>query len=99
MKHSVAPWKLSMVGRDNNIPSHNFVLDAKGEEVCQLFNKQEEDFLNQAANAKLIAAAPDLLEVVSAILLEAEMRTETGLPQLTDTLIQIAKSAIKKATA
>lgn len=49
-------------------------------------------------DAKLIAAAPELFEVVSAILLEQEMRIETGLPLLTDTLIEIAKAAIKKAT-
>jgi hypothetical protein len=50
------------------------------------------------ANAKVMAAAPDLLEVANCIILEADMREETGLPQLTPTLISLAKAAIKKAT-
>ena len=58
----------------------------------------------QIANAKLIAAAPDLLEVLSTIVANAELQSDARMDYTTDIYavplddINAAKTAIEKAT-
>jgi hypothetical protein len=69
--------------------------------ICDADGSMPEDVT--IANARLIAAAPELLEALETILRLAEAgvihRNETGKPQwsLTDELQTIARAAIQKA--
>jgi len=45
----------------------DFVVDQYGCEVCQFFDKFEDDFGNKDDNAILVAAAPELLKILSGI--------------------------------
>jgi hypothetical protein len=60
MKHTPGPWMVEGGG---------FVGGPVGYgRICQFWNKFEEDFRNADANARLIAAAPELLRVLKAAL-------------------------------
>ena len=59
MKHTPGPWVVSCTGGE--------ILAQDGELLAQLWDKFEEDFMNFEANARLIAAAPGLLEACEAL--------------------------------
>lgn len=82
-KHTRGPWKVNI----HNIPGYAAqVLDEDGDLLCDLdFRKGGKD--EEDANAHLIAAAPDLLEVLEEILL---------LPDAGDSMKK-AKAVINKA--
>jgi hypothetical protein len=64
-KHTPGPWKVEPGG---------FVGGPVGKgRVCQTWNKFEQDFPNAEANARLIAAAPDLLSAAKAKLAACRM--------------------------
>lgn len=77
--------------------------------ICQFFNKNEDHYHNHEANAKLIAAAPDLLEACEKIIslkeiilppepvegVSEEFRDEYV---ALNSLVTMAENAIKKAT-
>lgn len=56
MNHTPGPWKVEKGGFVGGPVGYGF--------VCQFWNKHEEDFKNSEANAELVAAAPELLEVL-----------------------------------
>lgn len=74
-KHTIGPWKLSLT--DDTV-----VIDADGREVAAIdgdYNNPDE-WPKMEANAKLIAAAPDLL----AALKDAQKTLQTASRQLTE---------------
>ncbi|MDX9747441.1 MAG: hypothetical protein RBT57_02970 [Paludibacter sp.] len=90
--HTPGPWKTNYSER---YPEYDFVTGKNGEIICQFFSKSEEDYSNKEANAKLIAAAPELLEALRELhdLLEENLPTwYLGLHHIK------ANIAIKKAT-
>lgn len=91
LKHTPAPWKINNQTNSGWMNNAIYILTPKGNEV-RLYN----DFGNAEANAKLIAAAPDLL----AVLLELEESSvywgEYDVPL---GIVERIKSAIAKATA
>lgn len=56
-QHTPGPWKID--DRDGAI-----FCDDNGVAICYLRNKHEDDLHNSQANARLIAAAPDLLDAL-----------------------------------
>lgn len=81
-QHTPGPWKVEQGG---------FVGGPVGYgRVCQTWNKFEEDFMNAKANARLIAAAPELLEV-------ARLAAQHTYPRLhRSRMTQLARTAIAK---
>lgn len=91
LKHSPAPWKVNSQIGSGWMNNAIYILTPKGNEV-RLYN----DYGNAEANAKLIAAAPDLLAVV------LELEESSGYWGEYDVPIGIVeriKAAIAKATA
>ena len=94
MKHTPAPWQLAKSEESKLIK----VLNKYGTRIAGITPME-----NDEANARLIAAAPELLEALKTVLQLAEagviQRNETGKPQwnLTDELQTIAHAAILKA--
>lgn len=85
MKHTQGEWEMS--------EGSDFVTATNGDIICQFFTKDEGSMLNKEANAKLIAGAPELLEVVSHI----EMLISNEQPIDSNTIAMIS-NAIQKAT-
>lgn len=79
--------------------NYRLAFNLKGEEIPDFLSKESEQ-----ANAKLIAAAPDLLEALIDILKDEKRRQKelnTGSPafRFASERIQKAQQAIKKATS
>jgi hypothetical protein len=82
MKHTPGPWKVEDGG---------FVGGPIGfGRVCQTWNKFEEDFQNAEANARLIAAAPELYGAL------IKLNTLCG-PHVGETLRAEVQAALAKA--
>jgi hypothetical protein len=77
-KHRQGEWKTSK-------PYFNYYVTCNGESICQINASDDEE-----ANAKLIAAAPDLLEALQAMI--------DGKERDFAKLVEKAQAAIKKAT-
>jgi len=95
-KFSIAPWKLS------HSHSHEYVRyirDAQGEHiahVCDLDDGVANNYTDQAiANARLMAAAPDLLAALRDLLDEADLGE---VDEYTAPKIEAARAAIARAT-
>ena len=87
-KHTPGPWHIGV----RQPTSDKFVFGPKGEEVAncdRLTNYADENL----ANARLIAAAPDML----AILKEVITQTDMNLINIDHALFQVIKDAISKA--
>lgn len=86
-KHTPAPWKII------DGMSSLRVIGADGYAVAAVRAKYrtQEHWATQRANAALIAAAPDLLEVARLVLDTATIETSVG-------LVEAARAAIAKAT-
>jgi len=94
MKHfSITPWKTAYSY------SHEYVRDikdAQGELIAQVCDLQKES-AESTANARLMAAAPDLLSALQGML---EYFCEDGYDDYSDTeTVTAARAAIAKATA
>lgn len=89
MKHTKGPWDFfsGMGGWYINSKEGKTVADAYGE------NKEE-----AKANAKLIAAAPDLLEALQDIVAYENRCRAKGDPAISDHWLDKCTDAIKKAT-
>jgi len=61
MNYTKGPWKFTELG-DNR-----FISDAEGRTVCNLL-PQARPLVRERANARLIAAAPELLEALRLVL-------------------------------
>lgn len=98
-QHTPGPWKIGMRGGFNA----NLICDRSGEDmhtdnaICSVFGMyQHQDVEEQKdskglANARLIAASPDLLEAL--LLFAVENKTHTEFERF-----EVARSAIAKAT-
>lgn len=86
-KHTPGPWRLS--GHSEDSPEKLSVEDGYGYFIAEV------DFgLAQKANARLIAAAPELLEALESILASSD----AGNAAILDRLTSKARAAIAKAT-
>ena len=109
MKHTPAPWNVEVWTKNNGQQAENVIVANKQDAVAKTSYlwRPDKDITEaraeEAANARLIAAAPELLEALKTVLQLAEagviQRNETGKPQwnLTDELQTIAHAAILKA--
>lgn len=102
-KHTPEPWK---------VVEHHGVIDVMGagSGVCRVFTDPNQDSLptmpQARANARLIAAAPDLLRALSAIVENTDkgysVTTWTGLDGIADAgsvaNLDAARAAIARAT-
>ena len=86
-KHTPAPWAVTNKG--------SFVV-TKHATICRLFGRDDSDYPNSEANAKLIAAAPELLEALQDLtwLIEQGAMIE----EIQEAIKAKALPAIKKAT-
>ena len=78
-KHTPGPWGVSHAGATTNKGVHTdgfFIGTEDGQMVCDLYFKTQDgglqQFVNAEANARLIAAAPDLLEALEDALVVLE---------------------------
>lgn len=96
--HTPSPW------RTDPESEHQWVLGADGGQVadCAIFLSpefgQRTDAINQA-NARLIAAAPELYEAVAELLAThpAAYREPNKIDNRTDNAVRIARAALAKA--
>jgi hypothetical protein len=95
-KYTPGPWAFDNSGFV--YPSNNGQHPSEKDMICQFFSKSERDFDNCEANAKLIAAAPDLLEALKEML----RHTDGNCAELPTTTFskaeRNARAAIEKAT-
>jgi hypothetical protein len=89
-QHTPGPW---LHVKADECHGH-YIEDATGETVCDLYfvTSSRHEFSNAELNARLIAAAPDLLEALAAIV---EALDEIGGHQR---LVRVGHAAIGKAT-
>lgn len=95
-KFSIAPWKSAFAFDRTYIRN---IKDAQGEiiaQVCDLDDGVANDYLYEAiANARLMAAAPDLLAALRDLLDEADLGE---VDEYTAPKIEAARAAIARAT-
>ena len=95
-KFSIAPWKSAFAFDRAYIRN---IKDAQGEIIAQVCNLDEgvaNDYLYEAiANARLMAAAPDLLAALRDLLDEADLGE---VDEYTAPKIEAARAAIARAT-
>ncbi len=96
-KHTPGPWSTSPVGIGDDLswPIRRVRHDQRGNRItswiADAHGTQGMDEAERAANARLIAAAPDLLKILEAILDEfAEGSVKVG--TLTDARVLVAKA-------
>ena len=94
-KFSIAPWKSAFAFDRTYIRN---IKDAQGEiiaQVCDLDDGVANDYLYEAiANARLMAAAPDLLAALRDLLDEADLNE---VDEYTAPKIEAARAAIARA--
>jgi hypothetical protein len=89
MKHTPEPWKCyHLVGSSDRVTEAHFVLSSKGRDMGT--------FAEQNANARLIAAAPELLEALRVIEEEADYASVRN--EVFKGILRVARAAIAKAT-
>jgi len=102
-KHTPGPWLLEITDYGNEEPTFpSNITDSEGSWLCQFWSKQETDFVGHnpeeaMANARLIAAAPDMAE---AIISQAKATADGFDAPLTDWeeyLSPEARAALRKA--
>jgi len=102
-KHTPGPWKATADETVQGYPSYRIDSPTVSILASLVFETKEDRDSFGAANAKLIAAAPDLLEALQAI--RARINGEWnhlalvkfgGLTTVTEDCLQIADAAIKK---
>lgn len=86
-KHTPGPWKTNITRLSDNSIYVSHVLGPKGQGLAQIGIYGEEETL---ANASLIAAAPDMLEALQAVVAVADRKTVE---------FDLARAAIAKAMA
>jgi hypothetical protein len=101
-KHTPTPWHLNRLDESTLYLAHEFVETETGRSICGMWNPEDlniKDSDERKANAKLILAAPDLLEALKDILIcfndNADQQPHLG--QLTENQINKAKEAVAKA--
>ena len=85
-KHTPGPWSCF----------NDEVLDANGRVIAHILTSQYEVGANVACDARLIAAAPDLLEALELARLHLDLLYPTGLKD-NDFLCRTVNDAIAKA--
>jgi len=90
-KFSIAPWKTA------HSYSHEYIRDikdAQGEIIAQVCDLEKESD-ESTANARLMAAAPDLLKALIDLLEEADL---AEVDEYTAPKVEAARAAISRAT-
>ena len=103
--HTPGPWTLNpkAVFENNGFKINAFPVSGSGQAIAAVwagsFGKGPFGLDNQEANARLIAAAPDLAEAVRELLAThpAAYREPRKIDNRTDNAIRIARAAIAKA--
>jgi hypothetical protein len=69
MKHTPGPWKLLTEGEDNDFTTRTIIIDGPPRNLSEVCIVTTGSFTDETeeANAKLIAAAPDLLAALHAV--------------------------------
>ena len=93
MKTTKSPW-ISKKDSANSIE----VMGPNGNQICQLIS-EDDDFINEEchANARLIAAAPELFETLQNIIERCNDSKEPDADVIIEDVLFIAKEAIAKA--
>ena len=92
--HSITPWKLVRAHSTEYIREIN---DAQGELIAQVCAFDDE-VIETVANARLIAAAPDLLEALQYFIDALADDCEIDMCRITNEMETRARAAIAKAT-
>lgn len=95
-KHTPGPWKIAFGARDFHITGTRE--DTSGHYIARTIN----DFAEDEANARLIAAAPELLEALNAVAAEVGMtpeapRSYSGDSYLPEKFHELVLAALAKA--
>jgi len=102
MKHTTGPWTSGQVGNGQVFDIIGADVTGRGRELVGSFRASQNRDANEA-NARLIAAAPELLgalEIINALAKDGAItRHETGKPtwSLTDELSKITNAALARA--
>ena len=95
-KHTPGPWKLKL---GKGIQYTYLVADKKGQDIANWAHYPNATKAQTKANARLIAAAPDLLEALMGLLADiTEYQTLNNLGGEDNHWQAIARAAIVKAT-
>lgn len=85
-KHTPGPWRQSLTDDTR-------IIDSSGCEVASVAGDYQHDYARMEANARLIAAAPELLEALAGMVDSYELEASPINPALIS-----ARAAIAKAT-
>lgn len=99
-KHTPAPWKITMSGRTPEGSAHKHQIgDYNSRTIayayCQITDKKDQTFHEHNANARLITAAPELLEALENII--DHYNSKDGDMKLLRHFISEGEKAITKA--
>lgn len=95
MKHTKGEWSVKSFSDSRVIVKH-VIHSSNGDTICKVMRDDNDDSEAELANAKLIAAAPELLEALNSLISEID---DAVMPTSSNEAISKAKAAIKKATA
>jgi hypothetical protein len=97
-KHTPGPWKFTGFSKPSNFADHVAVVQGDGTVLARIKGGVTEDKATAEANARLIAAAPELLDLVQRVLLTEEPRLKSGQSNYAPSFHDELRAAIAKAT-
>lgn len=97
MNISPVPWSWKKIG-DPDESESLLILDARGEEVACITIVAECYYPTDEANARLLAAAPELLDALEGVLRALREYTDGQETLAQAAVLDQAEAAIKKAT-
>lgn len=100
MKHTPGPWMIAETNQDDEqISAEVHAPSGYIASVLRILDDEStpEDIAEHLANARLIAAAPELLEALEAIMLHIRILKSRDPSILDDVLTAVAEEVIRKA--
>ncbi len=96
MSHTPGPWRVSNNGVGMSVSAGGIRISQSGYVGAACMQTQQADIERRNANARLIAAAPELLEALESVLCLARLKWG-NLDKDANVVFESAESLIKKA--
>jgi len=98
IQHTPGPWKVEAEDGQHLYHKHRYITAGEDDTDAWEIVARVSDAQNQEANSRLIAAAPELLDVVKMALLNCCIDNHAGADDFTCVFCNAARAVIAKAT-